>query len=172
MDHAAYLAWLFIYVTVDTLFRTRRHWHWLHHSFGFYWRLRPSRRQNKSRVTQRLISADIHKICREHASVCCHIVAMVHRIWRHYIVSMTLPRQLGWLGETSQAFSPPFFLNFQLLFFSSGHPFLLHSSPHRLLSGLSSVFPACLLFKWEVFSLFQSIRSSKSTRSSPPPSEN
>lgn len=76
---------------------------WLHHSVGSHRRLQPSRCQNKSTVTQRLISADIHKICGEHASVCYRIVAMALGIWKHSRVSMTLPRQLGWLGETSQA---------------------------------------------------------------------
>lgn len=48
-----------------TLFPARRYCSWLHHLFGSHWRLWPSRRQNKSRVAQQLISAHIHKICCE-----------------------------------------------------------------------------------------------------------
>lgn len=125
-------------------------WHavvMLHHGFG---RLRPLRRQNNRIVTGRLISADFHKICRkggtgrEHASVCYSIVSMVPRIWKHARVSMTSPRQLGWLGET---ISPSFFI-LQLFFFSLA----VLTLPNKLLSALSSVFLSRLLSKWDFFS--------------------
>lgn len=53
---------------------------------------------------------------RERDAELYHVVAMAPRIWKHSRVSMTLPRQLGWLGETSEAswcifplVFPPFF---------------------------------------------------------------
>lgn len=130
-----------------TAFHTQRYFLWLHHLFRSHWRLWPSRRRNRSRVTQRLISADIHKLCRERArvlaSVWYRIITMALRIWKLSRVSMTLPQQLGWLGETRQAcwcIFPLFLKIFQLFFFSFGHPEVHH--PPRL----PSFFQACPQF--------------------------
>lgn len=150
-----------------TVFHTCRHCSLLHHSFGPYWRLRPSSRRSKSRVAQRLISADIHKISRErgteHASVCYHIVVMVLRIWKHSRVSMTLPRQLGWLGETSQA-SWCIFLSLFFFFFGSFSSFSPLATP-KSPPLYPSFFQACPQFSSLVFCsnekffpLLQSIR--------------
>lgn len=102
MWYLQYLLWHdFIYVT------GRRYCSSSPRSSGRDRRSCPQRRHNKSTGAHRLIPADIHKICRErgreHDSVCYHIVAMVLRMWKHSRVPMTLPRQLGWLGKTSQA---------------------------------------------------------------------
>lgn len=117
-----------------------------------------------------LSAADIHKICRERGRERCnHIVAMVPRVWKNSRVSMTLPRRLGWLDETSQAswcISP-------LLFFFLHLSALLPLLPTQSFPS-QAPFQACPQFSSLVFcpnevlfSLLPSIRSSKSTR--PPP---
>lgn len=78
----------------------------------------------------------------EREGACYHIVAMVPRVWKNSRVSMTLPRRLGWLDETSQAswctfpfifYFIYFFCIFQLFFLSFAHPEIF---PPKLLSGL------------------------------------
>lgn len=57
-----------------SVFHTQRYFHRLHHSVESHWRLQPSRRQNRSRAAQRLISADIPQTprgAREGARLLC-----------------------------------------------------------------------------------------------------
>lgn len=107
-----------IYVTIITPCSTRKDD--VDCSFGSRWRLQPSRRWNRSRVTQRLILADIGKLFSEwewvRALVCYHIVAMVFWIWKLSRVSMTLPQQLGWLSETKWVHFALFLKIFKRLF--------------------------------------------------------
>lgn len=115
----------------NTLFHTRRYC-WFHHSHGSCQRLRPSRRHNKGRVAHQLIcswySQNLQGASKRGRERYKHIVAMVPVVWKNSRVSMTLPRRLGWLDETSQAswcICPLlffFFCIFQLFFLSFAHP--------------------------------------------------